>query len=255
MALGSGIRAIDPSNVEAHTPLVDRPLAESLSSEDETLARAGSPHSPTLAEEAQTFWSHRNPPLIAILLLIGMTLRISIGEWRWWDLGVVVIAIGIQPFVEWLIHVFVLHAKPLRVIGRSYDSMAARKHREHHADPRKIEWIFLPSPALAQLLLIVVGISFLVTSTTPLAMTALTWTLAMLLIYEWVHFLIHSRYKPKTRAYRYIWRSHRLHHFRNEHYWFGITSPTADIVLRTAPDKDAVATSTTCRTIGQTSVS
>lgn len=222
-----------------------------MSSDDAAMARAGSPHAPTLLDEAKTFWAHRNPPLIAALFLIGLAYRIALGRWRWWDLGVVAIAILIQPFIEWLIHVFVLHAKPLHILGRTFDSVAARKHREHHTDPRRIEWIFVPLPALFQLLVVVVVISFLVTSTTPLAATAFTWSLAMLLTYEWVHYLIHSRYQPKSCAYRYLWRSHRLHHFRNEHYWFGITAPTADMVLRTAPDKDAVPTSTTVRSIGE----
>lgn len=226
--------------------LPDTPLPD-----DARMARSGSPEAPTLQAEAKIFWSHRNPPLIAALLLLGGAYRLGLGEWRWWDLGVVAIAVAMQPFVEWLIHVFVLHAKPLRLFGRTYDSMAARKHREHHTDPRRIEWIFLPLPALFQLVVIVAVVSLLVTSTTPLAVTAFAWTLAMLLVYEWIHFLIHSRYRPRSRAYRYLWRSHRLHHFRNEHYWFGITAPTADIVLRTAPDKDAVPTSTTCRTIGE----
>lgn len=222
-----------------------------LSSEDSTMARSDSPQAPTLLDEARTFWGHRNPPLIAALLIAALAYRVSLGQWRWWDLGVIAIAIGIQPFVEWVIHVFVLHAKPLRLFGRTYDSMAARKHREHHTDPRRIEWIFVPLSALVQLFIIIFVVSFLVTSTTPLAATAFSWTLAMLLIYEWVHYLIHSRYQPKSRAYRYLWRSHRLHHFRNEHYWFGITAPTADVVLRTAPDKDAVPTSTTCRNIAE----
>ena len=53
------------------------------------------------------------------------------------------------------------------------------------------------------------------------------------LCYEWTHYLIHSDYKPKTRVYRAIWRNHRNHHYKNEHYWFTVTSSgTADRVLR-----------------------
>lgn len=54
------------------------------------------------------------------------------------------------------------------------------------------------------------------------------------LAYEWTHYLIHSDYKPKTALYRAIWRNHRHHHFKNEHYWFTVTSSgTADRVLGT----------------------
>ena len=57
----------------------------------------------------------------------------------------------------------------------------------------------------------------------------------MLLTYEWTHFLIHSKYRPRHAYYRLIWRNHRNHHFRNENYWFGVTMDLGDRVLRTAP--------------------
>jgi Fatty acid hydroxylase superfamily len=68
--------------------------------------------------------------------------------------------------------------------------------------------------------------------------------------YEWTHYLIHSDYKPKTRVYRAVLRHHRLHHFKNEHYWFTVTSwGTADRVLRTSPDPATVATSPTAKNL------
>ena len=72
----------------------------------------------------------------------------------------------------------------------------------------------------------------------------------MLLTYEWTHHLIHSSYRPKGRYYRSIWRSHRLHHYRNEQYWFGVTVNLADHVLRTFPARDEVPASPTARTLG-----
>ena len=68
--------------------------------------------------------------------------------------------------------------------------------------------------------------------------------------YEWSHYLIHSDYKPKTRFYRAIWRNHRQHHYKNEHYWFTVTSSgTADRVLGTYPDPATIATSPTAKNL------
>ena len=68
--------------------------------------------------------------------------------------------------------------------------------------------------------------------------------------YEWSHYLIHSDYRPKSRAFRAVWRNHRLHHYKNEHYWFTVTtSGTADRFLRTYPDPAGVATSPTARAL------
>jgi sterol desaturase/sphingolipid hydroxylase (fatty acid hydroxylase superfamily) len=72
----------------------------------------------------------------------------------------------------------------------------------------------------------------------------------MLSVYEWTHFLIHSSYRPRRSVYRAIWRAHRLHHFRNERYWFGVTMHLGDRVLGTYPAKDAVPASLTARTLG-----
>jgi sterol desaturase/sphingolipid hydroxylase (fatty acid hydroxylase superfamily) len=95
-----------------------------------------------------------------------------------------------------------------------------------------------------------VPLYWLVTPTLREGVTALVSAYGMLLVYEWTHFLIHSTYTPKTRYYRSIWRAHRLHHYRNEKYWFGVTINVADHVLRTFPQRDEVEPSPTARTLG-----
>ena len=90
----------------------------------------------------------------------------------------------------------------------------------------------------------------MVLPTTALFMTAITWTMLSLLTYEWIHFLTHTSYKPKGRVYKRQWRLHRLHHFKNEHYWYGVSMLGADRPLHTAPRPEAVKKSDTCRTLG-----
>ena len=47
-----------------------------------------------------------------------------------------------------------------------------------------------------------------------------------------------------------MWRNHRQHHFKNEHYWFTVTTAgTADRVLGTYPDPATVATSPTAKNL------
>jgi sterol desaturase/sphingolipid hydroxylase (fatty acid hydroxylase superfamily) len=71
----------------------------------------------------------------------------------------------------------------------------------------------------------------------------------ILAAYEWCHFLIHTAYRPRGRYYRLIWRNHRLHHFKNENYWFGVTSNLGDVALRTNPKQATVPKSQTARTL------
>ena len=66
--------------------------------------------------------------------------------------------------------------------------------------------------------------------------------------YEWVHLLVHSKYRPTSRYYAHLDRNHRLHHFRNERYWLGVTVDVGDRLARTLPvDRDAVPMSDTVR--------
>jgi hypothetical protein len=205
---------------------------------------------PSLRREARFFASQPTPRIIAPLFAAALAFRLALGVWARWDLVVVAGLIAAEPFVEWVIHVYVLHFKPRPIFGHTVDPLVARKHREHHRDPRKTEWIFVPMPVLAKALPAVALIDLLAFPSLRLAFTAMSTSLAILLTYEWTHYLIHSRYQPRSRFYRYIWRAHRLHHFKNENYWFGVTMHVGDHVLGTFPEKNEVETSPTCKTLG-----
>lgn len=203
----------------------------------------------TLRQASRAFFSHGSPRVIALALVAAVAGRLVIGGWSWWDLlgpGVVVAA---QPFTEWLIHVFVLHFRPRALGTIRIDPLVSRKHRAHHADPRDEDLVFIPLPALAGLVGAVAAVCL---AGLPLerGLTTLVTAMVVLLTYEWTHFLIHSAYRPRHALYRYVWRAHRNHHFRNEHYWFGVTVHLADHLLGTFPERNAVPVSPTARTLG-----
>ena len=94
--------------------------------------------------------------------------------------------------------------------------------------------MFIPFHSFSYALPIVVALCFLIAPTREIALTALAVFLLGALHYEVVHFLIHTRVDPRGAYYRRLWRNHRLHHFKNEHHWFGVTRLEADWLLRTA---------------------
>jgi hypothetical protein len=204
----------------------------------------------TLRGAARVFLGTFSARLLIPVVTITVVIRVALGGWRWWDLGIAAIILAAQPFTEWIIHVTVLHMKP-RTIGRlTIDPLGARRHRQHHADPKILGLVLVPRPIMVATCLTNVLVFWLITPTWRLALTGIATANAMYLTYEWVHFLIHSSYKPKNWYYRYIYRAHRLHHYRNEKYWFGVTVHVADHVLRTFPGKDDVPVSATAFTLG-----
>ncbi|TXI56748.1 sterol desaturase family protein [Mycolicibacterium mageritense] len=204
----------------------------------------------TLGAAAREFAKHPSPWMIGATLLAAVCARIIAGDWQPTDALAPVVMVALFPFFEWIVHVFVLHWRPKRVAGFTIDPLLARDHRRHHVDPRDVPLIFIPWRALLWVLPAAVAIALLAFPRIGLGLTFLAFLAALGLGYEWCHYLIHTDYKPKTAAYRAIWRNHRQHHYKNEHYWFTVTSAgTADRALGTYPEPSTVPTSPTAKNL------
>lgn len=199
----------------------------------------------------QVFWTfcgHKSPRILLLLAPMMVGLRLQHGPLGPWDAAVAAAVLLAWPAIEWLIHVFVLHFRPLPLGRRVWDPKVSRAHRAHHEDPWRAELIFVPLHTYL-FTLPLIALLWLGALPLPLALTGLAVTALMALHYEWVHHLVHTRYVPKSRPYRAMWKHHRLHHMKNERYWFGVTTRVADRLLATDGEPDGVPTSTTCRTL------
>ncbi|MFW0788350.1 sterol desaturase family protein [Gordonia sp. CPCC 205333] len=202
----------------------------------------------TLRNAFAEFVKHPTPWMIATFVVGSLIARIVVGGWSWVDAAVPAGLLAISPLVEWLIHVGILHWRPRRIGKLTIDSLLAREHRAHHHNPRDIPLIFIPWPVLVWLLPLLTAIGLFAFGRVGLGLTFLFTVTAFLLMYEWTHYLIHTDYKPRSRLYRATWRNHRFHHYKNEHYWFTVTTTgTADRVLHTYPDPDRVEKSPTAK--------
>ncbi len=59
-------------------------------------------------------------------------------------------------------------------------------------------------------------------------------------MYEYTHYIVHTRVVPSTAWARCVRDNHVKHHMRNEDYWFAFTTPVIDSWLGTAPHPAAV---------------
>jgi Fatty acid hydroxylase superfamily len=205
------------------------------------------------------FRRKRGPWVIGGAILLALAARLALSPPGWADLGAGVFILVAYPFGEWAIHVHLLHLRPFAFRGRRVELATARAHRAHHENPRHLDLInFSPLEALAVLVLAVPAAAALADGVMALVgrplsagplVTMLVTGFALVGAYEWTHFLIHTAYRPRSRYYRSIWLNHRLHHYKNEHYWHGITSTLGDHLLRTNPNQADVPRSPTARTL------
>src|SRR2546421_241600 len=92
-------------------------------------------------------------------ILALLIVRIMLGDPSWRDGVAVAAMLVIYPFGEWAIHVYLLHARPIRIRGRKFDSVAARAHRAHHREPNDLEMVLLYWWQAAFLMLVAVPLT------------------------------------------------------------------------------------------------
>jgi hypothetical protein len=204
---------------------------------------------PSLGQTIRTFFSHPSPRTLTAGLLIALTVRLWLGGWTLWDPILALAMCAWQPINEWLIHKYLLHFRP-RQIGRfTLDFELARRHRRHHLNPWDVPTLFIPMWTVVLALVLEPVLFFLLLPTVPLASSAVTMAVGIGLFYEWSHFLPHVGYRPTLTWWRNVVKYHRLHHFKNERYWMGVSSNLGDMVLGTFPQAREVPQSETVRDI------
>jgi len=211
--------------------------------------RPGTPF--TLGDARRVFVTYWSPRILIVLTALALAVRLALGSWSVWDLAVIAGTLALWPLLEWTIHVHILHFRPFTLFGRTVDFAVPRSHRAHHRDPTNPAFVFIPTHVFVYAVPLQLALWLGLMPTPPLALTGLAFYMAMALRYEWIHFLVHTRYTPVTAYYRRLWRNHRLHHYKNEHYWFGVTMLGGDRLLGTAARREVVPTSATSRTLGQ----
>ncbi|HST55674.1 MAG TPA: sterol desaturase family protein [Solirubrobacteraceae bacterium] len=212
----------------------------------------------TLGDCLREFMRQPSPPYLLGAVAVALALRLAQGSFSWRDLVMVAGLFAVTPPIEWAIHVYLLHCPPLEIRGRRLEMISAREHRAHHRSPSKLGGVLLPVYGVLVFLPTIALINWALSFPIALvlggprlayATTALLVSYGILAAYEWTHFLIHTPYRPQGRYFRGVWRNHRLHHYKNERYWFGVTSTLGDRMIGTLPDQRSVERSPTARSL------
>lgn len=187
----------------------------------------------SLGAAARSFFRFGSPRLLAAQLLAAVVARPLLGGFGKFDAAIVLGVALYWPLQEWIAHRYLLHAKPLRVLGRDVELAAARVHRMHHEDPLDPGLALLPTRTILVLMPIHVGLWLALVPSHAVACTGIAVFGGATLVYEWIHFLTHTAHKPRTAWFREVRTRHMWHHQRDSQRWFGFVVPRLDDWLGT----------------------
>jgi sterol desaturase/sphingolipid hydroxylase (fatty acid hydroxylase superfamily) len=192
------------------------------------------------------FFLHFDILCMAVIFL-GVLILLLTMELTWSVLLFLMIGIITYMFSEYLTHRFLFHIKAPK--NEFLLNLIKRLHYDHHTKPNDLKLLFLPiwysAPNLTALALLFYLISGSIVSTLAFSVGVLF----MFFVYEWKHYVAHRPIKPKTRFGKWVKRTHILHHYKNENYWYGVSTPFVDAIFGTLKDEKEVETSQTVKAL------
>ena len=145
---------------------------------------------------------------------------------------------------EYSWHRFAFHAPPSRWAWLR--KMQHRLHYDHHSEPNRLDLLFLPAWFLVPNLVVTGALLSFIFGIERVPSLLLGIMLGVT-HYEWVHYLAHIPYQPRTGFGRWMKQSRLRHHFISEKLWFGVSNPSLDLLYRTYRPPKEVEKSDTVR--------
>lgn len=133
-------------------------------------------------------------------------------------------------FFEYIMHRFVFHlvSESPRMQRISYVM-----HGNHHHFPRDRQRLFMPPVPSLILASIIFGLQYLIMG--EYSYMFFPGFMLGYLMYGSMHYAIHA-YNPPFKWMKPLWRNHHLHHYKNEHQGFGVSTTIWDRVFGTMFD-------------------
>jgi sterol desaturase/sphingolipid hydroxylase (fatty acid hydroxylase superfamily) len=176
------------------------------------------------------------------LVVVGflMTMELSLSAFLFFAIGIIA-----YMFSEYLTHRFFFHIKSPK--NAFLLKLIKRLHYDHHKKPNDLKLLFLPIWYSAPSLFILCLLFYFVSGSISASLAFATGILFMFFVYEWKHYVAHRPLKPKTRFGKWLKKTHILHHYKNENYWYGVSTPFVDALFGTLKDEKDVETSQTAK--------
>jgi sterol desaturase/sphingolipid hydroxylase (fatty acid hydroxylase superfamily) len=178
------------------------------------------------------FCSHVHPsvPLIIYLPVIATMVYIAVWQ-REIAFGLVagffVLGVLVWTLLEYVIHRFAFHYEPRSNWGKRLHFMM---HGVHHDYPNDASRLVMPPSVSIPLAVFFYGVFLIVFGHyTPAAFAGLVFGY---LCYDMIHYATHH-FTMKNRIAQGLKHYHLIHHYKDDHVGFGVSSPLWDFVFGT----------------------
>ena len=144
-------------------------------------------------------------------------------------MSILLFFVGLVSFtwVEYMVHRYLFHME-------TYTKLRARfqytMHGVHHEFPKDKDRLAMPpllSITISTLLLFLFRLVL-----DDLVFAFLPGFLVGYALYLAVHYMVHA-FQPPKNVFKFLWINHSIHHYKDEHCVFGVSSPLWDYVYGT----------------------
>lgn len=160
--------------------------------------------------------------LAAVSLIASVFLFSGVRSVAAFAVGVLIYAVA-----EYIVHRYLLHEFP-KLMPAMYEG-----HMKHHEHPSEFEHLFSPLRYDVAVYVIYTALLWVIFRDVSLVAAAVAGTSVYQLYYQWMHYAAHRPIKPLTPFGKWMKKKHLLHHFKDEHSWYGVSHPTMDYLMGT----------------------
>jgi sterol desaturase/sphingolipid hydroxylase (fatty acid hydroxylase superfamily) len=166
-------------------------------------------------------------PILSYIIYLGAT-KYGFGTSR-----IILTFLGGAFF--WTLFEYVAHRFLFHLVSEkpSMQKFAYILHGNHHHYPRDKQRLFMPPVPSLILSSIIFGTTYLIIGST--AFMFFPGFMIGYLMYGTMHYAIHA-WNPPFKWMKPLWRNHHLHHYKNEHNGFGVSTTIWDHVFGTMFD-------------------
>jgi sterol desaturase/sphingolipid hydroxylase (fatty acid hydroxylase superfamily) len=165
--------------------------------------------------------------------IISFMLYYSLAELGYGGLRTFLIFLGGMFFwslFEYIAHRFLFHLVPKT---ERAEKIVYILHGNHHHYPRDRQRLFMPAVPSLLIASLIFGLTYLVLR--DKAFIFFPGFIIGYLMYGTMHYAIHA-WNPPFKWMKPLWRNHHLHHYKNQHQGFGVSSTLWDHIFGTMFD-------------------